>query len=42
MVGGRQRRVKDDDIVHTKDGANSKTTNKHRVVGKESSWGGRG
>lgn len=42
MTGVRQRRVKGDDMVHTKDGANSKTTKRYRAVGKESSWGGRG
>ena len=42
MVGGRQRKVKDDDIMHTKDSANRKTTNRYKATGKESSWGGRG
>lgn len=41
MVGVGQRGVKDDDTVHIKDGANSKT-NRHRAKRKESSWGGRG
>ena len=42
MVGGRQRKVKDDDIMHTKDRANRKTTNRYKATGTESSWGGRG
>lgn len=41
MVRGKEKRVKDDDIVHTKDGTNSRTTKRYRAVGKESSWGGR-
>ena len=42
MVGAGQRGVKDDDSVHIKDSANSRTTNRHRANRKESSWGGRG
>ena len=42
MAGVRQRRVKDDDMVHTKDSANSKPTNRYRAAGKESFWGRRG
>ena len=42
MVGGRQRKVKGDYIVHTKDSANRKTTNRYRATGKESSWGRKG
>ena len=42
MVGGRQRKVKDDDIMYAKDSANRKTTNRYRATGKESSRGRKG
>lgn len=34
MVRGKEKRVKDDDIVHTKDGTNSKTTKDTEPFGK--------
>ena len=42
MVGVGQRGDKDDDSVHIKDGAISKTTNRHRANRKESFWRERG
>lgn len=42
MAGVGQTRIKDGNIVHTKDGTNSQTTNRYRTIGKESPWGGKG